>query len=252
MTLVTSPQSTEEWLRSRVERAQKSVVVAAPYVGKVLGALLRLRHKKVQARVVTSLRLSEVLSGATDIGAICELAESRVQIQSIPHLHAKIYLIDEEEVLVTSANPTHSGWRSNLEVGLAAQDSSIAQQILQTLERAQPYPWSTQQLRRYAQWAAERRLPRVRVPVEVPIEALQVAFAGWLRLTIQGVARLPEEFTLAQAYQQLLPLAAQAYPNNRHPKDKIRQQLQGLRDLGLLEFVAPGRYRRIKALEPLL
>ena len=97
---------------------------------------------------------------------------------------------------------------------------------------------------RHVQWPVERRVPRVRAPVDVSIEALQAAFSSWPGLTIQGVARLPEEFTLAQAYQRLLPLAAQAHPNNRHPKDKIRQQLQGLRDLGLLEFVAPGRYRR--------
>ena len=32
-------------------------------------------------------------------------------------------------------------------------------------------------------------------------------------------------------------------PNNAHVRDKIRQRLQVLRDLGLLEFLAPGSYR---------
>ncbi|MDE1939805.1 MAG: hypothetical protein KGI68_12350, partial [Alphaproteobacteria bacterium] len=33
------------------------------------------------------------------------------------------------------------------------------------------------------------------------------------------------------------------YPNNRHVKEKIRQQLQVLRDQGFLDFVSRGRYR---------
>jgi type II restriction enzyme len=36
---------------------------------------------------------------------------------------------------------------------------------------------------------------------------------------------------------------AQLHPANRHVRDKIRQQLQVLRDLGLLEFVGRGKYR---------
>ena len=33
------------------------------------------------------------------------------------------------------------------------------------------------------------------------------------------------------------------HPDNRHVRDKIRQQLQVLRDLGLVEFLGRGRYR---------
>ena len=36
---------------------------------------------------------------------------------------------------------------------------------------------------------------------------------------------------------------AKLHPDNAHIRDKIRQQLQVLRDLGLLTFLAPGSYR---------
>jgi len=36
---------------------------------------------------------------------------------------------------------------------------------------------------------------------------------------------------------------ARTYPENRHIKDKIRQQLQILRDLGVLAFEERGEYR---------
>ena len=35
---------------------------------------------------------------------------------------------------------------------------------------------------------------------------------------------------------------AKLHPANRHVRDKIRQQLQILRDLGLLEFLGGGEY----------
>ncbi|HLD00088.1 MAG TPA: Dam-replacing domain protein, partial [Patescibacteria group bacterium] len=35
------------------------------------------------------------------------------------------------------------------------------------------------------------------------------------------------------------------HPDNRHVKDKIRQQLQILRDKDYLEFIARGKYKLI-------
>jgi type II restriction enzyme len=50
------------------------------------------------------------------------------------------------------------------------------------------------------------------------------------------------EFTLADVYAHANALA-KLHPKNAHIRDKIRQQLQVLRDLGLLEFLTPGSYR---------
>jgi type II restriction enzyme len=51
-------------------------------------------------------------------------------------------------------------------------------------------------------------------------------------------------FTLEQIYSFEDQLRLK-YPNNNHIKDKIRQQLQLLRDKGLLEFVERGKYKKI-------
>jgi len=49
-------------------------------------------------------------------------------------------------------------------------------------------------------------------------------------------------FTLADVYTHAHDLA-KLHPKNAHVPDKIRQQLQVLRDLGLLEFRGSGSYR---------
>jgi type II restriction enzyme len=50
------------------------------------------------------------------------------------------------------------------------------------------------------------------------------------------------EFTTADAYAFTRELE-KLHPDNRHVKDKIRQQLQVLRDLGLLQHVGRGVWR---------
>jgi len=50
------------------------------------------------------------------------------------------------------------------------------------------------------------------------------------------------EFELADVYAHEHTLA-RLHPDNRHVRDKIRQQLQILRDKGLLDFLGHGRYR---------
>lgn len=51
-----------------------------------------------------------------------------------------------------------------------------------------------------------------------------------------------KNFSLQQIYQFEYELAKR-HPKNKHIKDKIRQQLQILRDKGLVEFVSPGNYK---------
>ena len=76
-----------------------------------------------------------------------------------------------------------------------------------------------------------------------PLEKLQVEKRGWTLNVLQVVQSLGKlEFTLADVYAHADALA-KLHPNNRHVRDKIRQQLQVLRDLGLLDFLTPGSYK---------
>ena len=67
---------------------------------------------------------------------------------------------------------------------------------------------------------------------------------GWWRDTLHLVERLDETFTLKQMYSFVNELQMK-YPENNHIPDKIRQQLQFLRDKGLIEFKGNGVYRKI-------
>lgn len=68
---------------------------------------------------------------------------------------------------------------------------------------------------------------------------------GWVADVLVCVERLYATFTLENVYSFEIELAAK-HPKNRFVKAKIRQQLQVLRDLGIVEFISPGVYRRLR------
>jgi type II restriction enzyme len=75
-----------------------------------------------------------------------------------------------------------------------------------------------------------------------PLEKLKAEQRGWTLDVLNVVRSLKRaEFNLAEVYAFERKLA-RLHPANRHVRDKIRQQLQVLRDLGLLQFLGGGDY----------
>jgi type II restriction enzyme len=78
-----------------------------------------------------------------------------------------------------------------------------------------------------------------------PLEKLEPTKRGWTLDVLNVVHSLDKkEFSLGEVYDYERALT-KLHPDNRHVRDKIRQQLQILRDLGLLEFLGNGSYRLV-------
>lgn len=74
-------------------------------------------------------------------------------------------------------------------------------------------------------------------------EARTLHSRGWLIATLRCIERLGQgEFNLAELYSFEAELHG-AFPGNRHVREKLRQQLQVLRDHGRIQFLGQGRYR---------
>jgi type II restriction enzyme len=73
-------------------------------------------------------------------------------------------------------------------------------------------------------------------------EEKEISAKGWLLDVMNCVEKLGNrEFSLDEVYafEQVLN---KKHPENKHIKDKIRQQLQILRDKGYLKFISKGVY----------
>lgn len=103
----------------------------------------------------------------------------------------------------------------------------------------------------------EGRIFIVRNAIEIPREEIitkvrRTAFIkqykldarGWVLDVLNCVNKIEgRDFNLEQMYK-FEDALAKKYPNNNHIKDKIRQQLQILRDKGIIEFRGRGNYRK--------
>jgi hypothetical protein len=87
-------------------------------------------------------------------------------------------------------------------------------------ERGCPHPQHFRQLQRHGKVSTSQNLPRAAA----------------------GDSRAPSEFTNEDVYAFTRELE-QLHPDNRHIRDKIRQQLQVLRDAKLLIHVSPAVWR---------
>lgn len=70
---------------------------------------------------------------------------------------------------------------------------------------------------------------------------------GWALDILNCVDKIPsQKFNLDEVYKFEEALKKK-HPENNFVKDKIRQQLQFLRDKGILEFVSRGQYKKVRA-----
>lgn len=76
-----------------------------------------------------------------------------------------------------------------------------------------------------------------------PLAEVNASVRGWTLDVLRVVRELERtRFSLNEVYA-FEPRLRELHPRNRNIRPKIRQQLQVLRDLGMLEFVSKGRYK---------
>lgn len=260
---VTTP--TRNWLEQSLQSCSSRFLVASPYIGSYLPNLAARLSHKVKTTLLTRTDLRDFALGASDIDALCTLARQGTKILSLAGLHAKVYVIDDKRALVTSANATMGGMERNWECGVALEDArtieAVANLILCGFGSPQPpHNWNADEIEMLRepvstlrdQLPPPRQLPRLdasQLPsIKLRREGQRVllgGFSGWTKLALEGVLLQRDDlFTLDELVAICRPLAASHFPRNRYVREQLRKQLQRLRDLGLVEFIGGGNYRR--------
>jgi DpnI-like restriction endonuclease/phospholipase D-like protein len=262
--IVISP--THTWLMRALQDCTDSFSVSSPYVGSYLSKIVSHLDSNVSLTLLTRTTLADFASNASDLDAVRVVASRAGSVLSLSSLHAKVYVVDKKRALITSANSTFSGMHRNRECGFEVTkriDVEALNVFIRTGFGSSPMPqrWTVDDL-------DELRLPIERLRAVIPrvatlrgqgIEALLRiklprrqyrelihGFSGWLQLTLEGISRIPsDDFTMNEVMAACAPLAAVRFPENRHVREKLRQQMQRLRDLGLVLFLGNGRYERL-------
>ena len=76
-----------------------------------------------------------------------------------------------------------------------------------------------------------------------PLQSINVGQRGWAMAVLNGIQTIGlTNFTTQQAYQ-LEGIMMKLFPDNRNIRPKIRQQLQVLRDMGIVVHLGRGEWK---------
>ncbi|WP_171011436.1 phospholipase D family protein [Haloimpatiens lingqiaonensis] len=111
-----------EQLKQIIVGAKDEIIIIVPYIAmnQLINILDTLDGIKI--KILTRLSLEDFINNSSDINILNKLIKkTNIQIRYYSNLHAKIYVIDGEKAIVTSANFTQNGMYNNLEYGVLVE-----------------------------------------------------------------------------------------------------------------------------------
>ena len=156
--------------------AREHLILVAPFIKKhPLRRISKLLSElpsgsRPQITILTNLDWNSLLQDTLEISALVEFVEQvqTVSVYSLSSLHAKIYLADQNKAIVTSANLTLRGLRSNTEYGVIIRDldmvNRIHQDVTSFLEKSEPITF--EELQKICKEIVEHPdFKRIRIPI---------------------------------------------------------------------------------------
>jgi len=117
----------ENWLKEFKNELldTDTVCIVSPFITDGIVRHLLDNFKGNIIKVVTRYNLNEFRKGVSSLTAIEKLLKSKAQIKGVKALHSKLYLFDNNSVIITSANFTNGGFFNNKEFGILSNESNI-------------------------------------------------------------------------------------------------------------------------------
>jgi hypothetical protein len=247
-----------------VSTAKHSIKITSPFVKEnICDEILSAKNKKVKLELITSFKLKNIHCGSLDIGAIEKIINAKGEVRNFSKLHSKIYIFDEEKAVVSSANLTNSGLVGNYEYGIYSNDKSFVSQVLfdfgtifnnenTGVIKKSDINCIKKMLLKIPKTQSNNilnfkidELEKNSDVIDIPQEIILSSLKGWKLHIFQTLNLISQQqFELKDIYKFERELT-KIHANNFNVKHKIRQQLQFLRDLGLIEFAGSGIYRKL-------
>ena len=249
---------------SLAARSQRSIKLCAPYIkADIINALYSVIKTDVQVDVLTNLNIASFYRKASDVSALNTVLEHAHCVTNFPHLHAKIYIFDDANLVVSSANLTSSGLKRNIEYGIYTDETELVETASNDFQAFCSDELSgcvtfehTREISILLSGLTDSTEPVVPslvldffseediLPEHVALLVLS-KLNGWARSVFVELSKINKPLFTTEDFKTFTPQLKIQYPNNEHIEAKIRQQLQLLRDMGLIRFVSRGVYKKL-------
>ena len=250
-------------LMELVSQSKKSIKITSPFVKEnICNELLSFKNSYTSLELITSFKLMNIYSGSLDLTGLENLIKNKGVVKNFPKLHSKIYLFDDKKVIITSGNLTNGGLLNNFEYGIYTDNMDIVSKVvddfssisfsmdignikltdIDTVRKilAKIPPSESIKLPKFEFESPEEKFDII----EIHNDVITSSLSGWKLEVFKCAQAIPHQVFSLKEIIRFESQLKEIYPSNHHITDKIRQQLQNLRDLGLLEFLGNGKYKK--------
>jgi hypothetical protein len=264
MKILTTPWKND--LLELVANAKHSIKITSPFVKEeICREIIEAKQSKSDFELITSFKLMSIYSGSLDLSALEIILSANGTVKNFSKLHSKVYLFDDKKAVITSGNLTSGGLLRNYEYGVLIDDKSLLSEIQKDFQELSDNV-NTGTIKKSDLESVRNiladipknqsiKLPSYSVKtespeqifdvIELPSEIITKELSGWKLDVFNCLNNFSQQqFTLTDAYSSENYLR-KLHPQNNNVRDKIRQQLQVLRDLGLIEFLGYGNYKKL-------
>jgi len=235
-----------------IKNSEESIQITSPFVKEdICREILEAKKPNIRFELITDL--PNAYSGALDLTGLELIIKNKGIVKSYPKLHSKIYIFDSKKAIVTSGNLTNGGLLKNFEYGVLLDKIEIVSKIQGDFDKISKeanvieYQWLTiaKQIKKLSRPFQNKHEETNTYIIENTNNSIESALKGWKLSMFKIISKLNQEFKLEEVYKFEEELRRD-YPKNKNIRAKIRQQLQFLRDLGLIEFLSNnGEYKRL-------
>jgi len=113
----------EREFRNFISQAKHEIVLSSPYINDGGASILinsseNIKNKSIH--ILTNLSAKNIIDNVTQPMALLKISEAfgNSTVSSLAKLHAKVYIIDNLMAVISSANLTYGGLKSNFEYGV--------------------------------------------------------------------------------------------------------------------------------------
>ena len=251
-------------LMKLVSQSKKSIKITSPFVKEnVCNELLSFKNRHTSLELITSFKLMNIYSGSLDLSGLENVIKNKGVVKNFPKLHSKIFLFDDKKVIITSGNLTNGGLLNNYEYGIYTENVEIVSKVVEDFSSissnenignikltdidivrkilAKIPPSESIKLPKFEMESPEEKFDII----EIHDDIISSSLTGWKLEVFRCAQSIPHQIFSLKEINKFEPQLKKIYPSNHHITDKIRQLLQNLRDLGLLEFLGNGQYKKL-------
>jgi hypothetical protein len=199
----------------------------------------------------------------SDLNALELILNKKGDIKNFQKLHSKIYIFDNKTAIISSGNLTKGGLITNYEYGILIEEYDFVKKVINDFEKLYESNITGNITIEKINQAKEiiSKVPSSK-PIELPdielkkeveltdiytggIDSIKSSLIGWKLEVFNCLLDIPKDYFTLRELDKFIPHLRELFPRNYNIEAKIRQQLQNLRDIGLVQFLGKGKYQKL-------